>query len=146
MDEVFTVFFDERFWVGVLESRDEGRLVVARHVFGPEPSNPELLDFMLHRFADMRRFSRREGGGYSGADDSPGAVPREGPRNPKRAQREARRELVRPPSTKAQAALAAARDEGKAERAVISREERLASEARRFELRSEKRKRKHAGR
>jgi hypothetical protein len=136
MVAVFTVYFEDPFWVGVLETEDEGGLVVARHVFGAEPSNTELLSFMLYDFARMNR-SR---GGQDGCPS-----PREAGRNAKRAQREAKREMSRPPSTKAQAALSAAREGAKASRVALSREQREAEAARLFELRSEKRKRKHAG-
>jgi hypothetical protein len=134
MVAVFTVFFEDPFWVGILESEDEGRLEVAREVFGAEPSNAELLRFMLYRFADMPR-----------AVSLDGADRRRAPVNPKRAVREARREAGRPVSTKAQAALSAARSEIKSERKASSAEERRELEERRFELRSEKRKRRRAG-
>jgi len=138
MTAVFTVFFEGPFWVGILESEDEGHLSVARHVFGSEPSNAELRDFMLYRFADMRRVEKRSEG--SGRLES-SAV------NPKRAQRMAIRDARRAPSTKAQAALSAALEERKAERASTSRDDRRAEAERLFELRSEKRKRKrkHSG-
>jgi len=135
MAAVFTVYFEGPFWVGVLESEEGGRLVVARHVFGSEPSNVELLDFMLYRFAFMPR-----SGAHSDETQAENRI-----RNPKRALREAMRDRGRPPSTKAQAALSAACEESKAERVSISREEKRALYARRFELREEKRKRKHAG-
>ena len=136
MDAVFTVFFEDPFWVGILESEDHGRLAVARHVFGAEPSNAELLDFMLYRFAAMPRHACR-----TAAEGKP----RSAPINPKRAQREARRDQSRPASTKAQNALSAARSELKAERKAFSSEERRELDERRYELRSEKRKRRRAG-
>ena len=53
----FTLFFNGRFWVGVLElherrrgaeANDQGGTVrAARHVFGAEPSDVELYDFLL---------------------------------------------------------------------------------------------------
>ena len=52
-----TVFFDGRFWIGVLEHHELrrggdtiGRAITvraARHVFGAEPSDVELYDFLL---------------------------------------------------------------------------------------------------
>jgi hypothetical protein len=136
MVATFTVFFEDPFWVGILESEHEGTLVVARHVFGSEPSNAELLDFLLYRFSDMRR-----------SRPKPGEVPARVlvPMNPKRAQRAARKAQSRLPSTKSQSALSAALEEDKAERAVTSREERRAQAERRFSLRSEKKKRRHSG-
>jgi len=139
---VFTVYFEGPFWVGVLESEEGGRLVVARHVFGSEPSNVELLDFMLRRFSSMPRSEHRA----LELEDDRGQAERAGRRgNPKRAQRDAMRDIARPPSTKARAALSAARGEAKAERAITSRAARLEEASRRFELRAEKRKRKRSG-
>ena len=45
MSGVFTVYFDGQFWVGVLELHASDGVRAARHVFGPEPTNPELLQF-----------------------------------------------------------------------------------------------------
>jgi hypothetical protein len=146
MVAVFTIYFEDPFWVGVLESEDFDTLTVARHVFGSEPSNAELLQFMLYRFSSMPRqtaaISRTEARlGEKARAGASAAVHT----NPKRALREARREVARPPSTKAQAALSAALEDGKVEQRTLSREESLALDARRFELRSEKRKKKRAG-
>jgi hypothetical protein len=139
MVAVFTVFFENPFWVGILESEDEGTFVVAKHVFGAEPSNAELLEFMLYRFADMPRST------FHGNAGGEKRQLRLGPVNPKRAIREAMRERVRLPSTKAQAALSSALEERKAERGIMSREARRAEVDRRFELRVEKKKRRHEG-
>ena len=69
-------------------------------------------------------------------------------RNPKRAQREARKALEaarRGVGTKAQQAIAAAYEERKDERRACARERREAEARRAFELRTAKRKRKHRG-
>jgi hypothetical protein len=47
---VFTVFFEDPFWVGVLEEDYDGSRYMGRHVFGAEPSNPELLQFYIYEF------------------------------------------------------------------------------------------------
>jgi hypothetical protein len=49
----FTVFFDGQFWVGVLEIHDAGKVQAARHVFGTEPTGPQLYEFGLHEFGDL---------------------------------------------------------------------------------------------
>jgi hypothetical protein len=51
MDDETTsfVFFDGRFWIALVERRRDGKLFIARQVFGAEPANPELRDFYLHR-------------------------------------------------------------------------------------------------
>jgi Protein of unknown function (DUF2992). len=148
MAAVFTVYFEAPFWVGILESEENDRLVVARHVFGAEPTNPELLDFMLYRFAFLPRAATAlasSGEASAGTVSGLCATSPTKPRNPKRALREASKERARPPSTKAQAALAAARDEAALERHALSRDEREAAAERRYQQRKEKRKRKKAG-
>ncbi len=136
MPAIFTVFFEGPFWVGLLESEEAGEFVVARHVFGAEPSNPELLHFMLSRYADMPRFSSLDEGAASAG---PSRV------NPKRALREARKAQERRSSTKAQAALSTAMEERKAQSSVTSRDLRRDEAERRFALRSEKRRRRRCG-
>jgi len=50
-----TVFFDGRFWIALAERQDQsGAASAARHVFGPEPSNPELLHFYLFILPTLR--------------------------------------------------------------------------------------------
>jgi hypothetical protein len=135
MRATFTVYFENPFWVGLLESESEEGFVVAREVFGAEPSNAELLDFMLKGFASMRR---------SVPSAAPGPEPAKA-LNPKRAAREASREMSRPPSTKAQAALAVARDASATESRSRGRAEREADEKAAFLLRAGKRKEKRRG-
>ncbi len=46
---VTTVFFDGQFWSALIEKETEnGGVLLGRYVFGPEPSNNELLHFYLH--------------------------------------------------------------------------------------------------
>lgn len=42
-----TVFFDDQYWVGVIEAEDGAVRRVHRFVFGPEPSGPQILKFVL---------------------------------------------------------------------------------------------------
>ncbi|MBU1079767.1 MAG: YjdF family protein, partial [Spirochaetes bacterium] len=50
-----TVFFDGRFWIALAVRTDEaGVASIARHVFGPEPTNPELLRFYLFVLPALR--------------------------------------------------------------------------------------------
>lgn len=43
----FTVFFEAPFWVGLYERTEEGLYTVCRVVFGPEPKDYEVYDFLL---------------------------------------------------------------------------------------------------
>ena len=110
----FTLFFDGRFWVGVLElherrrgaeANDQGGAVrAARYVFGAEPSDAELYDFLLtHGGALIDRAAASPPAPVSRPVGS-SSTPRP---NPKRTARQAAKEAARArPSTAAQAALA----------------------------------------
>lgn len=126
----FTVYFDGQFWVGTVERVEEGGLSAARVVFGAEPSEEEILKFILERW-DTLRFSPEVE-----------AERRREPGNPKRRQREAAKAA---PSTKAQQAIAEMREQGKAAARKKSAAERRETASRKRALRSEKRKEKHRG-
>ncbi|PSB25411.1 YjdF family protein [Stenomitos frigidus] len=46
-----TVLFNGQFWEGVVEFDQEGYLKVGRHLFGAEPSDVEVLEFVLNNSA-----------------------------------------------------------------------------------------------
>lgn len=46
----FTIYFDDPFWVGLWERRYNGKYEVARYVFGSEPTNAELRDFLVFHY------------------------------------------------------------------------------------------------
>ena len=150
----FTLFFDGRFWVGVLEvherrrgaeANDKGGTVrAARHVFGAEPSDVELYDFLLtHGGALIDRAAACPPVPAPRSVDSL-STPRP---NPKRAARQAAKEAARAlPATAAQAALAAAREET-ATRASHDRSRRRRQKADEdWARRRQRAKRRHRGR
>ena len=53
MPTIFTVLFDGRFWVGVLERHDADRVRAARVVFGAEPSDVELHAWLLAHGSEL---------------------------------------------------------------------------------------------
>ena len=59
-----TVFFEEPFWVGVFEQETDGVICAARVVFGAQPTDAEVFEFVL-----------RHGGG--GTEWQNGRVPEE---------------------------------------------------------------------
>lgn len=129
-----TVFHDGQFWVGIFERVEGESLCAARIVFGAEPSNEEILQFIQNRWNRLR-FS-----------PSVELERKKTASNPKRRQRNAAKEAARAqPSTKAQIALAEMRAEGKqANRTRSSAEKKTEADAR-FRLKTEKRKQKHRG-
>ena len=115
-----------------------------RHLFGAEPSDVELYDFLLtHGGALIDRAAACPPVPASRPVDS-SSVPRP---NPKRAARQAAKEAARArPSTAAQAALAAAREET-ATRASRDRSRRRRQKADEdWARRRQRAKRRHRGR
>ena len=49
-----TVFFEDPFWVGIYEVSSNGELRAARIVFGAEPRENELYDWMLQNWSGLR--------------------------------------------------------------------------------------------
>lgn len=130
-----TVCFDPPFWVGVYERCANGKSETARIVFGGEPKDYDVYDFLLKNWAKL----------VFGTPVPEGAsISR--PCNPKRLQREIKAQLCgQSGSTKSQQALQRLREQGKLQRAERKREEKEAEKARRFSLRQEKRKEKRRG-
>lgn len=132
-----TVYFDGQFWVAYCECRDGETVSAARHVFGPEPSLPEVADFVAGSGWSRLRFLNIE-------DLDPQTSPSRG--NPKRRQREAARiARAKPASTRSQEALKAAVEalKDESERAARTRRARTAEEQ--WQQRVAKRKQKRRG-
>lgn len=84
MDKVsgrLIVFFEEPFWVGIFERISEGKLSVCKVTFGAEAKDYEVYDFVLENYYWLRF--------------SPAVVTdvKEVGRNPKRIQREVRKQV-----------------------------------------------------
>jgi hypothetical protein len=52
MSGTFTLYYDGQFWIGLVEFHDDDGVRAARHVFGTEPNNAELLAFATGREFD----------------------------------------------------------------------------------------------
>ena len=134
VSSTLTVYHDGQFWVGLAEHVEGGRYGVTRIVFGAEPSDGEILQFVVGKWEKLSFFG-----------DEPAEASKPA-KNPKRRAREAAKALKRPAmGTKAQQALASQRETMKQESAH-ARSQRRAEEAdARYEQRKLKRKRKHRG-
>ena len=148
-----TVFFDGRFWIGVLEHHELrhgsdaiSRAITvraARHVFGAEPSDVELYDFLLTHGGALIDRAAASPPVPASRPVGLSSTPRP---NPKRAARQAAKEAARArPSTAAQAALAAAREET-ATRTSRDRSRRRQKADEEWARRRERAKRRHRGR
>jgi len=132
----FTVFFDDPFWVGVYERIDGDNLEVARVVFGPEPKDYEVYEFMLKNFYTLR---------FSPPVDVEKTIVKK--INPKRVLRQINRQLSQKGiGSKAQQALKLQQEDGKKERRQTTKEIRQAEEKRMFDLKQQQKKEKHKGR
>lgn len=138
MDKVsgrLTVFFEEPFWIGIFERISGGKLSVCKVTFGAEPKSYEIHDFILKNYCRLR-FS-----------PAVAADVKEACRNPKRVQREVRKQVQNTGiGTKSQQALKLQQEQLKTERKTVSRELREAEKQRQFELKQQKKKEKHRGR
>ena len=134
VSSTLTVFHDGQFWVGLAEHVEGGRYGVARIVFGAEPSDEEILQFVRSKWAKLSFFDH---------DSTEASKPA---KNPKRRAREAAKALKQPAmSTKAQQALANQRETMKRESAHVRSQRRAEEAEARFEQRKLKRKQKHRG-
>ena len=135
VSSTLTVYHDGQFWVGLAEHVEDGRYGAARIVFGAEPSDEEILRFVVSKWERLAFF-----GGNPAEASEPA-------KNPKRRAREASKALKQPAmGTKVQQALASHREAMKRE-SVRAKSQRRADEAEaRFEQRKLKRKQKHRGR
>ena len=129
-----TVYFEDPFWVGVFERIENGKLSACKVTFGEEPKDYEVWEFVL-KYYDQLKFS-----------PSVDVVARKEAVNPKRMQREIRKQSAAGIGTKSQQALQLQREENKLERKAASREQREAEKQRQFALKQQKRKEKHRGR
>src|SRR3990167_8527725 len=76
-----TVLLENPFWVGLFERNDNESYAVARKIFGGEPTDAELYDFILTHFDELK---------FTEPQDFKLVIKR---KNPKRMQREVRREM-----------------------------------------------------
>lgn len=129
-----TIFFEDPFWVGVVERRTEGELRVCRIVFGAEPRDFEVLDFVRRTLPALCFSPAVETETRASAD------------NPKRRQRQAQKLLENSGvGTKSQQALASQRELLKKTRKQRSREEKEREAQRHFERKQQKRREKQKG-
>ena len=95
-----TVYFENPFWVGVFERIEDEKLSVCKVTFGAEPKDYEVLEFVLKNYSQLK---------FSPSVD---VEVRKEAKNPKRIQREARKQATQSGiGTKSQQALQQQREE-----------------------------------
>lgn len=134
VESKLTIYFEEPFWVGVFDELEGDKLSVCRVVFGAEPTDAEVYDFILKHYYHLRFSAPVKTEIRQKAD------------NPKRRQRNARKQLEKSGiGTKSQQALQKQYEENKTECKRTTREQREVEKQRQFELKQQKRKEKHRG-
>ena len=129
-----TVYFEEPFWVGVFEHIEDGKLSVAKVIFGAEPKDYEVQEYIQKYYSDLK---------FSMAVDT--AV-KDICRNPKRMQRQARKQMQEKGiGTKSQQLLKLQHEQNKQERKERSHKKKETEEQIMFELKQQKKKEKHKG-
>ena len=116
MDKVsgkLTVYFEVPFWVGVFERVRDGKLSVAKVTFGTEPKDYEVQEYIQKCYFSLK---------FSPAVDT---VVKDIKRNPKRMQREAKRQMQETGiGTKSQQALKLQQEQNKQEHKARRREKK----------------------
>lgn len=130
-----TVFFEDPFWVGVFEMAEEGKLEICRVVFGEEPKDYEVYDFVLKNYYRLK-FSKP----VSIEETYQHKV------NPKRMQREIKKSLLeKGVATKSQEAIKLDYESNKIERKASAKKKRDDYEKMLYLKRQEKKKQKKKG-
>jgi hypothetical protein len=139
-----TVYFDGRFWVGILEEQEWGGPPL-RHVFGAEPGDKEILLFVRELMpAISPPAALLEIPSRAQADGMP-IAPRP-PKNPKRLMREAAHATKRlGGSTKSKEALSLMREEFKKEARNRNKLKEEAEREHKREIAKLKARKKHQG-
>ena len=132
---MLTIYFDDPFWVGVYQRITDGKLEVSRKVFGAEPKDSEVYQYFLSHFIELRF--------------SPGVqteAVRAKNKNPKRMQREIKRQLLgHGIGTKAQNALKLQKEQNRSEKKYVFQKKSKYEAEKQFLLKQQKKKEKHKG-
>ncbi|MGO5073810.1 YjdF family protein [Clostridium sporogenes] len=130
-----TVLFDEPFWIGIFEKQDQDKIQICRVVFGQEPKDYEVYDFILKNYYNLK-FS-----------DSISIDKKHKTKiNPKRMQRKIKK-IVQEKGigTKAQQALKLEHENKKIKRKIKLKENREKEKKLKFQKRQEKKAKKKKG-
>lgn len=130
-----TVLFDEPFWIGIFEKQDQDKIQICRVVFGQEPKDYKVYDFILKNYYNLK-FS------------NPIAIDKNPKKeiNPKRMQRKIKKTVQENGiGTKAQQALKLDYENKKTERKIRSKEDREKLKKLKIEKRQQKKAKKKKG-
>ena len=118
-----TVYFEEPFWVGVFEHIEDDKLSVAKVIFGAEPKDYEVQEYIQKYYSDLK---------FSMAVDT--------------AVKDIRKQMLEKGiGTKSQQLLKLQHEQNKQERKERSHKKKETEEHIMFELKQQKKKERHKG-
>lgn len=131
-----TIYFENPFWVGIFERNINGKLSACRVVFGQEPKDNQVLEFVLKNDRQLR---------YSPEILNENVVKEK--INPKRMQRDSKRQIQNLGiGTKSQQALKLQQEKNKTVRKAKRKEQKEFKRDKMYILRQQKKREKHKGR
>ncbi|MBO1305975.1 YjdF family protein [Enterococcus sp. 669A] len=132
-----TIYFDGSFWCGLIELDETKNYQAIRYVFGPEPKDSEVFDFVCQTLPQLLQ--------RQNVPTTAQAKPVKKV-SPKRMQRLINREKRQPAvSTKAQQAMSEAREAAKTQRRTRTKAEKAQLAKEQFDLRQAKKRQKKRG-
>ncbi|UKS27386.1 YjdF family protein [Paenibacillus sp. HWE-109] len=135
-----TIYFEDqcKFWIGIIESEENNELRACRHIFGKEPKEMEILEFVNHQMLPL----------ISRTKQTVETKYKEDKRiNPKRLARLVTTEIQqRGMSTYAQQVIKLELENRKKETKILSRQAQEELKEKKYEIKVQKAKHKHKGR
>lgn len=131
-----TVYFEDPFWVGIFERNINENLSVCKVVFGKEPKDNEVFDFVLNNYNKLKYSSEIL---YKNSFNKK--------MNPKRIQRNVKKQLNNSDiGTKSQQALKLQQEQNKIIRKRKTKEQKELKKQKKYFLKQQKKRQKHKGR
>lgn len=133
-----TIYHDGQFWVGIIEVVEDGKLRAFRYVFGAEPKDTEILDFIYYKLLNIINQLVHSGLDVKGKSDKK--------INPKRLQRRVAKQINKVGvSTKAQEAMKQEYEEKKKSKKKRAKQYREELKDQKYLMKKQKAKAKHKG-
>jgi len=133
-----TIYHDGQFWVGIIEVVEDGKLRAFRYVFGAEPKDTEILDFIYYKLLNIINQSVHSGLDVKEKSDKK--------INPKRLQRQVAKQINKVGvSTKAQEALKQEYEEKKKSKKKRAKQYCKELKDQKYLIKKQKAKAKHKG-
>ena len=133
-----TVFFNGQYWVGVVELQEGTKLKASQFIFGPEPKDAEVMDFVQHQMLGLLSTSKEQVDIRKASEQKV---------NPKRLARQVAKEMrTTGVSTFAQEAMKLDLALRKKERKATNKKKDELLQEKKYLLKVQKAKEKHKGR